>query len=162
MKVVFLDFDGVLNSTDFMVANQEKRQNGSFLNRDEDEIDPAAVARLNRILEATGAVVCISSTWRILHKIGELNGFLKRRGFTGKLVGMTPRLHGQARRGHEIQEWIDWQGQGYARDPVESFVILDDDSDMEHLVDRLVQTDGSEGLQDRHVDRAIAMFMGAP
>jgi len=38
---------------------------------------------------------------------------------------------------------------------VESFVILDDGSDMEMHKSRLVQTNCEEGLLDEHVDLAI-------
>jgi hypothetical protein len=42
--------------------------------------------------------------------------------------------------------------------PVESFVILDDDADMEHLLPRLVQTSMDDGLQDRHVEKAVEIL----
>lgn len=153
VKVVFLDFDGVLNSESFVRDYYRK----SFLQREPAEIDPVAVARLNRILEATGAVVCISSSWRLLHKTEELVDFLKGTGFTGKVIGITPRL--DAPRGMEIQEWMD-TAPGYRE--IESFVILDDDADMAHLGHRLVQTDFAGGLEDHHIERAIRMLEGEP
>lgn len=38
---------------------------------------------------------------------------------------------------------------------------IDDDSDMEHLKRRLVQTSFYHGLQDEHVDQAIALLAGS-
>ncbi len=162
MKVIFLDFDGVVNSEEYSRLRRiaGHGEPGSFLYRESDEIDPIAVARLNRIIEATGAKVCISSTWRILHKIGELAGFLRTAGFAGEVIGMTPRQSGPSpRRGNEIAQWIESHNARPMRHgSVEAFVILDDDADMEHLIDHLVQTDGSAGLEDHHVERAIAML----
>jgi hypothetical protein len=63
-------------------------------------------------------------------------------------------------RGQEIQAWLD--GAPRYGIEVESFVILDDDSDMVHLADRLVKTSFETGLLDEHVDRAIAMLVAAP
>jgi hypothetical protein len=58
--------------------------------------------------------------------------------------------NGYVERGHEIADWLD-------RHPeVRGFVILDDDGDMAHLKDSLVQTklhDG--GLTEELADRAI-------
>ncbi len=155
MKVIFLDFDGVLNSEEYSRLRNimGAKDSGSFMHRSSGQVDPVAVARLNRIVESTGAAVCISSTWRRLHIIGELNAILRERGFAGRVVGATPWLNKP--RGLEIQDWLDLEGQ---RHDVEAFVILDDDADMEHLMDHLVQTNGAAGLEDHHVERAIAML----
>ena len=67
---------------------------------------------------------------------------------------MTPKLH--VRRGLEIQKWLDDNPQG--ENVV--FVILDDDSDMEHLMDRLVQTDHEFGLTQEDAGKAILMLKG--
>lgn len=156
MKVVFLDFDGVVNSAEFF-ARESKADPGRDLDRD-------AVACVTRILEATGAVVVISSTWRIFHKLDELREILSAHGFRGEIIGKTP-THGYKpgsseelwmpyiARGYEIQAWIDTQ-----ETPPEAFVILDDDDDMVHLQDRLVLTSWETGLLDEHVAAAIAML----
>lgn len=41
---------------------------------------------------------------------------------------------------------------------MESFAILDDESDMGHLGDRHVKTDLATGLLDHHVDQAITLL----
>lgn len=167
IKLIFLDFDGVLNSHDWQRLQYQKY--GSFLQRSMDELDPRAVARLNKIIEATGAKIVVSSTWRILHTRTELIGFLTAAGFKGEIIGMTPRLSRSPYkvtdravcRGDEIQQWLDWEKERCVRDnsePVESFVILDDDSDMDFLYHKLVQTHFDTGLQDKHVIKAIEML----
>lgn len=42
--------------------------------------------------------------------------------------------------------------------PVESFVILDDDADMCHLMPRLVRSETAVGLTAAEADRAITML----
>ncbi len=153
MKVIFLDVDGVLNSLEFLAPIQQ----GARRLEDHEWFDPAAVARLNRIVEATGADCVLSSTWRILHRMPDMRGFLKGAGFTGRLIDKTPGGGGQ--RGPQIQQWLD-DTAAIGRHEVESFVILDDDSDMAHLLPHLVQTSFGDGLQDEHVERAIAMLNG--
>ena len=53
------------------------------------------------------------------------------------------------KRGIEIQTWLD-ENPG-----VEKFIILDDDSDMVHLMPHLLQTDGEFGLTNEIADKAI-------
>lgn len=142
MKIVFLDFDGVLNSTLFFIANP-----GAEICTEE-QVDPAAVARLNTIVSVSKADVVVSSTWRLHHDAAYLQRILDMRGFRGKVIDTTPVLHHRV-RGREIQAWLNWHPE------TEKFVILDDDSDMEHLSDRLIKTAFVNGLQDVHVGKAL-------
>lgn len=159
IKIIFLDFDGVLTSIDGILRGF-KSKFGQAL------IDPEYVARLNRIIDATNAVCVVSSTWRQDHTLIELQQFLDDAGFTGKLIDVTKKLHlspykpteRAVCRGDEIQLWLDAEADpGVDSGPVK-FVILDDDSDMDNLIDRLVKTSWEHGLQDEHVERAIKML----
>ena len=62
-KVIFLDIDGVMNS--FSTRPQDPRGLVDFL-------DPANVAVLNAVVEASGAVVVVTSTWRLTMPFAEL------------------------------------------------------------------------------------------
>ena len=156
MKVVFLDFDGVLNHAKHFDDLRTGRVIADCLDDDE-SFDKVAVERVNVIVERTGADVVVSSSWRCMFELSDICDILKRHGFRGRVIGATPRLHrtpdGEARvRGHEIQSWLD------EHPDVEAFVILDDDSDMAHLIPKLVKTSFETGLQDEHVERAIRML----
>jgi Swiss Army Knife RNA repair-like protein len=147
-RIVFLDMDGVVNSHvwfEKMQADALSRRPISHM------IDPECVARLNRLLDISGADVVISSSWRIVHILGEINAALKEKGFTGRIIGKTP-VCGPV-RGAEIQAWLTARVRN-----AEDIVILDDNSDMAHLTPRLVLTSWGVGLTDDDVDRAIALF----
>jgi len=156
LKIVFLDFDGVLNSHAFMLA----KPSGVV------GLDPVAVKRVNRLLQATGAEVVVSSTWRHGRSLAQLRDVLAERGFVGNVRGTTPQqpftigssgiIETAKVRGQEIQAWLD-AAPNYGLD-IESFVIIDDDSDMAHLMDRLVKTSSVNGLVDTDVDLAIEML----
>jgi hypothetical protein len=137
--IIFLDFDGVLNSSRFVKDLGEKWTMN--------EIDPVAVQRLNKIVEATGAKIVISSTWRILSSLDELKKIIADNGGRVDIIGETPDLGWE--RGHEIQAWLDGNP-GH-----DNFIILDDNSDMVHLTPRLIQSTWEYGLQEIHVDAAI-------
>jgi len=160
MKVIFLDIDGVLNS----VKSMSKR--GEETNIFNDNPTEDAIHWLNKIIEHTKANVVISSTWRISCCSTMMWRFLTLLGFKGRVIDNTPRLDG-CKRGTEIQAWLssyqdklekygknkNWLP--YGDDPIESFVILDDDSDMSHLGRHLVKTDNKIGLTEDDALKAI-------
>ncbi len=158
-RVIFLDFDGVLNNEAFLI---EKFSDPSrFVPADLEMLCPKNIAILNEIVAKTGAVVVVSSTWRMGRTLMHLREILAKNGFEGLVVGKTPVLHGElspgvrAVRGHEIQRWLDECGDFGRPD---RFVIVDDDTDMAHLDHRLVRTDGTLGLQPEHVERIVALL----
>lgn len=155
MKVLFLDFDGVLNSCNWFRSRYLEDVNAQEL---EGKLDPEAVANLNRIIEETGCQVVISSTWRRSNSLGTLLRLLCLRGFDKKhwdnFIGVTPVLDRKDRemveRGHEIQAWLDKHPEKFDR-----IVILDDDGDMVHLMPHLVLTSGETGLDTEKTEDVI-------
>ena len=141
MKVIFLDFNGILDTYDNM-----------------DVIDSDNLNRLKRIVLETGAKVVISSSnknnyWRS----GQIRGILKYMidslvevGI--EVVGLVPMMDS---REDEINAYLTMHPE------IDSFVILDDDYEMPSLNDNLIklpcQMIGPEqtGLEDCHVETAI-------
>ena len=154
MKVLFLDIDGVLNSEVFMRRRLDSQDNAAWINM----LDPEAIERLNHILDTLSEVkVVLSSSWRSAGK-DEIQQALEQRGFRGTLIDVTPSLETMdgliwisPDRGTEIDTWLKGKD-------VESFVILDDDDDMEPHMDRLVQTSWEFGLTDEHVEKIIELL----
>jgi len=104
MKIIFLDFDGVLNSSAYLA---EMKQGYEDYGSDEwwaAGLDKRLVLLLNKICDRTGAKVVVSSAWRTAHTVGNLNRILRAAGFTGEAVGKTPSITG-ADRSEEISKW---------------------------------------------------------
>lgn len=159
MKIIFLDIDGVLNSE----TSMHKFGKEDFFN---DNPHPDHIQWLNYIVAKTGAHVVISSTWRIHVESTMMWRFLTLLGFRGKVIGNTPRMNSY--RGTEIKMWMlehadklkkykdsSWMS---FQEPVESFVILDDDSDMGDLKPYLVQTNSRTGLLECHAKKAVKIL----
>lgn len=144
MKVLFLDVDGVLNSMTWFASQPPTAVT---------EVDPAAVRRIQRIVERTGARVVLSSSWRGSDDHpGELEAKLVGAGVP--IHGRTPRLEGH--RGDEIRAWLA------VHPEVTAFAIIDDDSDAgEHYPDRFVRTYTRVGMYGKHEKRLVAMLGGA-
>lgn len=154
LRFIFLDIDGCLNSSDYLLHRRSIRRPTHH------NIDAEAVPRLNAITDRTGAVIVISSTWRVGRMAREMGEILRMHGVTGRVIDRTPfRFRGANRgpRGLEIQDWMDAQPEEIS---AQQIAILDDDSDMEHLIDRLVKTTWEHGLQDEHVERCVDLLCG--
>lgn len=119
MKVIFLDIDGVLN-----VIGQGRDEYGQGFHRH-------LVENLEYVIRETGAKIVISSTWRF-SGLSVMQSMWKDRGLPGEVIDVTPDcarmgeggIWQSKERGYEIKEWLDHSPE------VESYVIIDDDSDM--------------------------------
>ena len=174
MKVLFLDIDGVLNSENwfayriYCVKNNMVNILMNFVDTDDRNIkhkltmlDDRAIANLNRIVEETGCKVVLSSSWRSSIESENIftQNLLKLKGFKYEFYDVTPRLwfsDFSIRRGEEIKFWLDKESEKHE---IESFVILDDDSDMlPEQMNNFIHVDGQVGLTDRDVLTAIKIL----
>lgn len=166
MKLLFLDFDGVINSAKYYAATALARKalayDYSYQNVEDvgHNLDKVAVERLNVILRESGAKIVISSSWREAYPLSFLRNLLEHVGCVGDVIGRTPSFvtdnqgfvaRGDWVRGHEIQAWMD-----KLQEPIDAFVILDDYDEMAHLKPKLVLTTWEDGLLDEHVPLALA------
>ena len=140
-RIVFLDFDGVLNS------EQSTQQLGTRY-----RFARSSVETLNGVLRQSEARIVITSSWRENWSLRENAEFLERDGvLPSRVVGKTPTL-GQE-RGLEIEAWL--RAVPYT---VASFVILDDRDDMAMHRERLVQVSPQVGVSLAQAQRAIELL----
>jgi hypothetical protein len=107
------------------------------------------IEQLNRITDATSAKLVISSGRRYSP---DLEMTLAEWGVQGPIIGRAP-IFGDGmggRRGEEIAEWLD-----ACVEPVQAFIILDDDPDIGQLRPHLILTGWNYGLTDVLADEAI-------
>jgi hypothetical protein len=144
-KILFLDIDGVLNTWYSMTR-------GYCPDRHLHYFQKSCVKELNRITKATGANIVVSSTWRKHRDWLGVIQHMHQEGVEGTIIGKTG-VSDDGYRGNEIMEWV-----GRKTSHCDSFVILDDDSDMLPYMDRLVQTSMDGGLRRHHADQAIKIL----
>lgn len=153
MKVIFLDFDGVITTAK------------SRYNLDKDKID-----LLGQIIDATDAKIVISSSWRrntlddtktylstISHRVPFIFPYLDKvvdvsdRMYSFKLH--RPDKHFRVHRGLEIHQYLDEHPE------IKQYVILDDDMDMLLCQkDNFVKTNSVKGLSMKYVTKAISIL----
>lgn len=159
-KIIFLDVDGVLNSTVYLT---ERAKLGKWDGKDEpgdwkaverwvQMIDPKAARRLHGLVELTGAKIVISSSWRHAQDFTRMETILTRAGCPCSVIGETDVL--SRARGHEIALWLE------EHPGVKRFVIFDDGSDAGEggLEKWFIRTDLRYGLQDKHIAQAVAIL----
>lgn len=160
MKIIFLDFDGVITTKDSKW-----------------KLCPEKMTMLGEIIFATDAKIVISSSWRrtnledtISHITNPENPYVGKNPFpyADRIVGITHRMFGfihphterhcKIPRGVEINAWMF----EYETD-IESYVILDDDDDMLYIQrEHFVQTDSLNGLSHENVNKAIDILNNKP
>ena len=156
MKVIFLDIDGVMNSTDYIINYALKNNIKGILA----EIDPKTIKMLKFALDVTGAQIVLSSSWRYCHICEELKELFSKYGIN--LNEKTPELHTH-KRGLEIKQYLK------EHPNIEQYLILDDEIfdfyEDEELKENLILTrenpndySGGDGLQIKHIEQIMRRF----
>lgn len=177
MKLIFLDIDGVLN-----VIGQGHDEYGQIFHQH-------FMDNLKRIIDETGAKIVISSSWR-KSGLKVMQEMWKHRGLAGEVIDVTPSLYLEKGgciqfwndklqehptpkirgysipRGCEIEYWLNMESGKYE---IESYVILDDDTDMlmsqkekfvqcSENIDEEDCVDAGWGLTKSCTDKAISIL----
>lgn len=152
-SVLFLDFDGVLNT-------------GNSPYRDEfgDLFDSASIHELKRIIDSANPAIVISSSWKMLG-LGTLREMWRDRGLPGRIFGITPsdasnemmmrgEMPSPKLKGAEIQQWLD-EHPDYTH-----YVILDDEDVAQDDMQRshLVQTNPKLGLLPETAEKVLVLL----
>ena len=158
MKVIFLDVDGVLNSEDDLLIYRAKNNiTGCILYT---EVEDRPLKLLKEIIDKTNAKIVVSSSWRTdCDRSGKKSIFgnelytkLVNRlaDYDIEVYDITPSLKSDTQRGDEIREWL-------LENPIDDFIILDDDSDMCEFLntDRFIKTTYKHGLTEDIKELAI-------
>ena len=148
--IIFLDFDGVLNSTCSVLATG---RGGSVCP------DTMAVGLMARLVRNADANVVVSSAWRIGATLDSLRETLTRWGgadIAARVIAKTPQ-NGEC-RGAEIAQWLA----EHPNDHDERWVIVDDDGDMlDGQRSRFVQTLHRDGFGVREFVRCMQILAPA-
>ena len=160
MRVIFLDFDGVINSAQsarfwHRRRDQSKWENelysqwpGTIKEYIANEFCPIALSNLEELMITVPDLkVVVSSTWRLGETVESLQKILyPAKPLADAIIDVTPSLGykdgKRMDRGHEIQDWLD-------RHPeVTNYVIIDDDGDMlDSQKEHFVHTSHFHGFQ---------------
>ncbi len=143
-KLIFLDFDGVLNSVQYVVS---RPKNEMRLH----EVDTTCIGLLRFLCKVTEAQIVVSSTWRHGRTKEWFIGYFEALGWAmPPIVGVTPVIGGK--RGDEVIHYLCNFPQ-FEGGPT-PHVILDDDSDF-HPDQPLIHCDNMVGLTIYNVMDAI-------
>ena len=143
MKVIFLDFDGVITIPPkwYLQAN--------------------LIKNVKKIVDATEAKIVVSSSWRmdtVKETVDTIIGRTKRCPRNKMLYWLIDNIYDvthtyKGLRGQEIKDWLD------EHDDVDNYVIIDDDNDFyDEQLYHFVQTNYEDGLTEVETKRAIKVL----
>ena len=149
MKIIFLDFDGVMD-TAFYDAFLIKHNLPEVDSDGRPVFDPACIANLKLIIEATGADIVVTSDWKYIDSYEKLLKMWKDRGMPGFMTDTTPNV--SKHRGDEIDQWLNECKE-------ECNYVIIDDLDVSnfniHHQNRLVNVNPYNGLDEMAALQAI-------
>lgn len=158
-RYLFLDIDGVVNT---------------YSDKDPDFMHPKHLDILNELQDELGFETVLSSSWRRYFPIEVFNKKFLGFGAKHPVVDYTPATwqlddelyttiyetthvyQGWSKRGDEIQLWLDEHNLVPGQNC--SICIIDDNTDMKHLMKYLVLTSMSKGLHKGHKKQIRQMF----
>ena len=151
MKVIFLDFDGVITIPPKWNLNADK------------------IKLIKKLVEETNAKIVISSSWRhsnLEDTIKSIIGYTKKCPKTKMLYWLVDNLYDvtpwisakkfkDSSRGGQIQTWLD----NHSKE-VENYVIIDDDGDMlDSQLFHFIQTDYQTGFTEHEYELSYRVLM---
>ncbi len=164
-KVIFLDIDGVLNTKDWHCRMTKDTPHDEF----GFAFDPIAVSNLAHIIDETGAVIVISSSWKF-HGVSKLRKMWAIRNLPGEILDITPNTVSDEMllnadldkvelgvcRGNEIKEWLTMH-----KGEVSNYVIIDDYDDLlPEQENYTVITNTLIGISEFDAEKAIKILNG--
>ncbi len=145
-NVVFLDYDGVVNTPMW----DEKGQKCSFNFPSDNKVNNfQCVQWVSEFCQKFGYSIVVTSTWRFDKNYKEclINGGLRE---DIEIIGKTESIS-NASRGKEIQHFLD------SHPEIERFIIFDDEDDMDDLSDHLVLCSLENGFSMNEFYKASRM-----
>ena len=153
MKIIFLDFDGVMDTAYYAHILEKEGCSGN------DEFvavfDPNCVECLKEIIDNTGAEIVVTSSWKSLMTYRDLLNMWEQRGLPGYVIDMTPSSSECRCRGDEIDAWLKECKEDC------QYVILDDIDESnfnEHQLPKLIVVNPYHGLDKEAAERAIELL----
>ena len=164
-KILFLDFDGVLNTEFYqdLLLSQGKPwqdEHGAFF-------DPETVKQLERIIDATQASIVIESSWKYLG-LKAMQDMWHARQLPGRVTDITPFCASDSWlqatglnkfdfahcKGIEIASWLFDHATAEAR-----YVIIDDEYViLDSQLPQFIMTNPFDGISEEVANRAIAIL----
>ena len=153
MKIIFLDFDGVMDTSyyDHILSKEGKPGNDQY----GAIFDPYCIRNLKRIIEETEADIVVSSSWKYMMGYQDFLNMWKDRGLPGFITDVTPNPVDRRKRGDEIDAWIE-----ECKTECQ-YVIIDDleaNNFNEHQISRLLIVNPFFGLDEETAERAIQIL----
>jgi hypothetical protein len=161
MKTIFLDIDGVLVTYKQYVMNKKKFQDKNPIAKELNisyPFDPKCVKIFNEILDETGANIVLSSDWKELFNLKELDKIFKFNGVNKSPIDVT--ISELASFGNQTMNRAFQIGEYVTRNNITNYVVIDDLNVGKYMVitneeNKFVLTNDFEGIKQLSIKNKI-------
>ena len=165
MKTIFLDIDGVLATYKQYVMNKKKFQDKNPIAKELNisyPFDPKCVKIFNEILDETGANIVLSSDWKELFNLKELDKIFKFNGVNKSPIDTT--INEDVSMGNITKNRAYQVGEYIQRKGITNYVVIDDLNISKFMSitnddDKFVLTNDFEGLKQLGIKEKIIKIL---
>lgn len=157
--IIFLDFDGTTIPIFYEKTLEQlsKLTNNSLKSKDKygTYFHPDIMNNIKTIVEKYNADIVIISTWKNDMSLELLQEMWKNRGYSGKIIGVTPNLGNPNKRGLEIKAYL--KENLY----ITNYVIIDDMNESffeKDQIDKLVVCNPNYGFTADDLDDVYSIL----
>lgn len=153
MNIIFLDFDGVMDTAYYdmyLVRNHQPECDTAG----RPIFDPNCIECLKHIIDATGSDIVVTSDWKYIDSYKDLSNMWQERVMPGFMTDTTPNV--SSHRGKEIARWLDECKSKC------NYVIIDDlgpENFNADQLDKLVVVNPYFGLDKDSAQKAIRILL---
>ena len=152
MKIIFLDFDGVMDTATYC-SYLERQGLPECDSNGRPNFDPECISNLKRIVDNTNADIVVSSDWKYIDSYTDLLEMWSERNMPGFMTDLTPNV--SKHRGSEIDQWLK------ECKTVCNYVIIDNLGETSfnvHQLERLITINPSKDLTETDAIQAITIL----
>lgn len=165
MKIIFLDIDGVVNTS----ANKWETGRIKFRGRrciPTNREPKRVLAKLIKWMLENDIYFVMSTSWGRSSTAKDWNEILKNYGINKNLVISRTPVHETGKRGLEILQWLEYWNtvavEKYGKERVDGYIVIDDDvQDILPYVkpkSHVIHTDVRKGLTEKDLEKIKVYF----
>lgn len=161
-KYIFLDIDGVLSTDkEFMmsVVNFHKKKPYARELRIPYPFNNDCVKIFNEILEKTNSNIILTSTWRIIWDLDELDKIFKFNGVNKSPIDKTEQI--KRKMSSSLSDDRQWEIKKYIENHNITKWVAIDDYNLKDLSPNFVQTNDIEGLKEKGIKKKIINLLNS-
>lgn len=151
-KIIFLDVDGPLATNDCFLVTEFKFGKNIY------KWNPKCVSILNEVIKETGAVIVLSSDWRIFFDLITLDDIFKWNEVIASPVAVTDEYKHKFSSSPDVDR-VYQIDRFLKNNQIKKWVAVDDMDLKSDIVTNFVHVEGEEGISAEGIKEKLIQFL---